>query len=242
MPDLEVEGRAFAQDLTDLCSAVLGEKARPFTAILRPPHVWVTVLQEAGPPEASPIVFAQGGVPRIALRAEFWLSWDHATTYLRAERSHMVVTPFGKSDPIWRYDYHRDSDWKPVSYLHVHAHRDEAVHLMLAGSSQRARRRIAKDNFRTGMSDLHFPLGGDRFRPCFEDILEMLIHEFGVDCEDSALGAIRAGRESWRTKQVAASVRDHPEAAARSLRSLGYGVTPPESGPLPERRERLQRY
>jgi len=150
--------------------------------------------------------------------------------------------PFGKSEPIWRYDYFPDADWKPVSYLHVHGHRDEAVHLMVSGDAQRNRRRLARDNFRSGLSDLHFPLGGDRFRPCLEDVLEMLIQEFGIDCQDTALDAIRASREAWRTKQIAAAVRDHPESAAASLRELGYSVARPQAGAPQARTDRLRRY
>ena len=30
-------------------------------------------------------------------------------------------------------------------------------------------------------SDLHIPLGGPRYRPCLEDLLEFLIVEFGLD-------------------------------------------------------------
>lgn len=173
---------------------------------------------------------------------EFWLSWDTAGTYLRVERSRFSVMPYGKPEPIWRFDYLRNAGWKPVSYLHVHAHRDEIVHLMLTGASQRARRRLAQEKFRCGMADLHFPLGGERFRPCLEDVLEMLIVELGIDCEPQAIDAIRDSREGWRTKQVAAAVRDHPEAAAESLRSLGYVVAPPNGAPLERRSDRLQRY
>jgi hypothetical protein len=33
------------------------------------------------------------------------------------------------------------------------------------------------------MSDLHFPVGGSRFRPSLEDVLDMLVRELGVDHE-----------------------------------------------------------
>lgn len=228
--------------MTDLCVAVLGVHARKFTAVLGSRNVWVTVLQESSSPETSPIVFCQDGKPRIEVVAEFWLSWDSASTYLRAERSNIRVMPFGKGEAMWRYDYLRNAEWKPVSYLHVHAHRDEAVHLMLTGTNQRSKRRLSQDNFRSGLSDLHFPLGGDRFRPCLEDVLEMLIQEFGVDSAPGALEAIQINRQAWRTKQVGAAVRDHPESAAASLRELGYSVEAPGGGPVEPRVEYLQRY
>ena len=221
---------------------MLGDSAPRFTAVMRKRNVWVTVLQDTMPPRAAPIVFCQDKVPRIAVVAEFLLSWDSANTYLRTERSNINVMPFGKGEAMWRYDYLRNADWKPVSYLHVHAHRDEAVHLMLTAPTLRGKRRLTSSNFRSGLSDLHFPLGGDRFRPCLEDAFEMLIHEFGVDCEDGALNAIRESRELWRTRQVGAAVRDHPEGAAASLRELGYTVEAPSEGPRPLRQNYLQQY
>jgi len=234
-------GQQFAQELTELVEQVLGGEVA-FTAMLQPPMVWVTVLDRSQTLEAVPLVLCHDGEPRVALSTRFHLSWDSSEQFLRVERSSFAIAAYGKPDPIWRVDYYRDSGWKPTSYLHVHGHRDEAVFLMLAGSRQRAQRRMARGPGTTGLADLHFPMGGERFRPCLEDTLEMLICEFGVDHRDGALDAIRLSRQRWRTKQVAAAVRDHPEAAAISLRDLGYSVDPPPAGELPPRVEYLQRY
>jgi len=39
-------------------------------------------------------------------------------------------------------------------------------------------------------------------------------------------GAVKEGRERWRSFQMKAAVRDAPEAAAEVLRLLDYDVTP----------------
>jgi hypothetical protein len=75
------------------------------------------------------------------------------------------------------------------------------------------------------MRELHFPVGGPRFRPCLEDVLELLVVEFGVDCSDEGREALRRGRVTWRTLQLATAVRDSPDIAVGTLRELGYTVT-----------------
>lgn len=75
------------------------------------------------------------------------------------------------------------------------------------------------------LDELHFPLGGHRFRPCLEDVLEMLVEEFGVDCNLEGRETLRKGREHWRRRQVGTVVRDAPEEAIKMLSQLGYEVT-----------------
>ena len=74
------------------------------------------------------------------------------------------------------------------------------------------------------MSDLHFPVGGTRFRPCLEDVLDMLVRELGVDHADAWRTALTDGRERWRRMQTAAVVRDAPVEAIAALTALGYDI------------------
>jgi hypothetical protein len=90
------------------------------------------------------------------------------------------------------------------------------------------------------VSDLHFPLGGPRFRPCLEDVLQFLIEEFSIDHEDTAREAIEEGRRTWRRYQTGAAVRDCPQEAARVLEILGYKVEPPD--PRPAESAKLSMY
>lgn len=109
--------------------------------------------------------------------------------------------------------------------------------------SRRSRRRLnASDEGATvpRLGDLHFPLGGARFRPCLEDVLQMLADELGVDVESGAYEALAEGRERWRLDQLAAAVRHSPETAAAVLQELGYTVERPAGGALPNRTERLR--
>lgn len=73
--------------------------------------------------------------------------------------------------------------------------------------------RVAQGMAVPRMSDLHFPVGGSRFRPCLEDILDMLVRELGVDHQPGWRDALADGRERWRRMQTAAVVRDAPGEA-----------------------------
>lgn len=77
------------------------------------------------------------------------------------------------------------------------------------------------------MSDLHFLVGGSRFRPGLEDILDMLVRELGVDHEEWR-EALVSGRERWRRMHIRAVVRDAPEEAIAALRQLGDEVRLPD--------------
>lgn len=124
--------------------------------------------------------------------------------------------------------------------MHVHAHRDSFTDVMTRtgrstakGKSRSRSRQIQR------VRDLHFPLGGHRFRPCLEDVLQILITEFGVDHPPDALSALAEGRVEWRRQQARAAVRDCPADAAMVLSELGYQIAPPAGGEPADRRERL---
>jgi len=54
----------------------------------------------------------------------------------------------------------------------------------------------------------HLPVGGRRFRPSLEDVVEFAIAELNVDAKDGYAQRIEEGRERWRCLQVKAAIRD----------------------------------
>lgn len=121
-------------------------------------------------------------------------------------------------------------DKVPASHWNIHAERGTASRLLVLG-----------DPAHSGeFSKLHFPVGGARMRPCLEDFLQFVLHEFKVDQQDEAREAILAGRERRRRRQIATLVRDAPGVAAAALESLGYTITPPDDGPRPPNRAKLR--
>jgi len=173
-------------------------------------------------PVASPTTGR--GVPlyvqseRLAtLEISFRCCLDSVARYLAVEQSSFVLRADLDRTPIIRFDYRRDMNVAPHAHIQVHAHRGALSHLL-----SRAGHPAPHD-----MSSLHIPVGGSRFRPCLEDLLQFLIVECHFDHIDGWEQAVEAGRERWRRRQVAAITRDVPTEAVRVLRELGYTVEPP---------------
>ncbi|MDY5148244.1 hypothetical protein R6G73_05025 [Actinotignum sanguinis] len=80
---------------------------------------------------------------------------------------------------------------------------------MLRGGhhSRRSRRRIKNEARTPRIADVHFPVGGRRFRPCLEEILLFVIDEFGVACTPEARAALQQGMRKWEEIQLLAAMR-----------------------------------
>lgn len=117
------------------------------------------------------------------------------------------------------------SESVPLAHWHIHADRGALSHLL--GRAHAVRSDVVKKPH--DMSSLHFPVGGERFRPCIEDVLEFLVREFGVDRQDGWETAIREGRENWRRMQFRSTVRDLQDEAANVLRKHGWTVAEPDT-------------
>lgn len=172
----------------------------------------------------------------VTLGLEYDCSWDHAAEYLAVESSRVRVVLGAKIkvEPLFRYEFLRVVRGRvPTAHLHVHAHRDSFTWLV-------GRTADPDDDHVPQLSDLHFPLGGARFRPCLEDVLETLIEEFAVDTQrPDARAMLVEGRILWRERQLRAAVRDDLEVAAMVLRANGYTVVGPAGERPAARRDRL---
>jgi len=176
------------------------------------------------------------GEEHLRLILDLKCVWNSTQRYLGVRDSTFELRLRGTTEPLLRYDYLRDSgEGVPSAHINVHAHRDEMVMALIgSGRRHRGKSRIkALDDRRTPkLSQLHLPVGGHRFRPSLEDVLEMVVKEFGIDVRpDSYRAAIDAGRERFRARQVASAIGDDPASAAEALRALGYTVL--EGGKAP---------
>lgn len=239
--DLAARVQGFAQELIDTLSAVLGtpvsfdvkvgtSPARPQVAISQSDPIGVPLTVD--------------GHVLFRLLVQFRCRWNTSGNYLAVEQSSFAVAVEQVAEPFFHFDYVRDSiESVPVAHLNIHAHRDEVIWAMLMARTKRGKRR-AKDAANgkiTRISTLHFPLGGHRHRPSIEDVLEMLVNEFGIDHAEDARHVLAAGRRRFRSIQTAVGVHDAPEVAATALRELGYVVAAPANTPV-LRADRLERY
>lgn len=233
--ELKHQAETFADELTRTTHAV-APSASPFRAL----GLKDRLVVRQDPIEGIPLTV--DGEELIYLKANFHCTWDHVNQYLTVEKSGIsvyAVKPTGQ--PIFRYEYERAARSVPAAHLHVHAHRDSLTYMMARAGVQtrRAQSRAASGEV-PSLQDLHLPLGGHRFRPALEDVLEMLVDEFGVDHHDGTFDALNAARERWRFTQTREAVRDAPQAAVEALQSLGYSVSWPGEDCEPSlRRDRL---
>lgn len=152
------------------------------------------------------------------LYAAYTLAADPEETYLTVVKSQYgLYVEDGLEGMVVHWDYEREPNHDyPAAHVQVNGecpHFDE-----LTGRSRNAGRECPQRPLR----DLHFPVGGRRFRPTLEDVVEFLIAEGIVDCRPGALEVVQQHREMWEDRQLRAAVRRHPEIAMRQLREDGH--------------------
>ena len=157
-----------------------------------------------------------------APKVELWMDVSFQLR-LDAEREHLMVHKsffgvFGSQDAkhgLFHYDYERDkADGYPDAHLQVYAASE------LFGTLN-----DPKTDAGRSFAQLHFPVGGKRFRPCLEDIIEFLAVERLVEARDGYEKVLEAGREGFRRNQLWAAMRRDPDAVATFVDR--YGVPKP---------------
>lgn len=239
---LKRKAAEFADELTSTVESVLPDVDGRFT-VLATSKVGlerVTLKRE----RRSGFPLAVGGEVLLRLVVNYRLSWNGSGEYLAVEKSEFKVFAEGSTAPLLRFDYLRDSPATiPSAHVNVHAHRDEVVYAMMrAGDdSGSGRARSVAEGRIPSFRELHIPLGGHRFRPCLEDVLQMLLIEFGIERRAGAQAALDEGRRRYRIEQVRAAATDDLDAVVDLLRGRGFIVHPPVDVPAP-RLDRLTAY
>lgn len=117
------------------------------------------------------------------------------------------------NEPLLRFDYLRNREFAPA---HINVHAESSALGMLFG--RRGGQKLPK------LQSLHLPVGGKRFRPSLEDVVEFLIEDFGVEPLAGWTDYVEAGRDQWYGYQLGASIRRDQERAAEIMRDLGWTV------------------
>ena len=230
LTSLRVETKTFAEHLTPTVRPV-SPKCAPFNAKVVNDRVVVRQGDKGGVPLTC------NAEVLLRLEANFLCTWDLETKFLAIEGSNFEVRCLDQRNPLFRVEYKRQPKNVPAAQMHLYAHRDSMTYAMVrAGRTSKRPGRIGvSESPVPTLQNLHFPLGGHRFRPALEDLIEMLIDEFGINRRDDALEVLKEARIKWRLTQTRAAVRDAPGAAADSLHELGYQVTPPSEEPPTQR-------
>ena len=155
---------------------------------------------------------------RVSLKVEFTVAMGDSI-HLTVEKSAfgLWVRPDQTrgARPIVRIEYDRDARSKPAAHVHFHAESAELG--WLYGTAGKTLPR---------MDEMHFPVGGRRFRPTIEELLLFLDREqlFNDWISTNWKAVVEASLAEWERRQVHATVARNPEIAADQLRSMGYEV------------------
>lgn len=148
-----------------------------------------------------------------SLSFTFDLELDSTGQYPAVSKSSIHILAYSTNRPIIRYEFLRDSHSHPHAHWHVHGE-----------STELGRFLPMKMRKADSLEKIHLPVGGVRFRPGLEDILQMLVVDIGVDSRPGWRQVIERSRAQWRQRQAHVVVRDYPEIAVKALRELGYSV------------------
>ncbi|MDO5504630.1 MAG: hypothetical protein Q4G67_15830 [Actinomycetia bacterium] len=240
MAALKDAATSFASELADLVSAFAGRDVT-FTAEAQGDRVLVE-------PQGGHVALKIGDVDALCVEIRYKCMLNSTQGHLATETSTVKVHAGAEpaSEPLFRYEYDRTtSDHVPSAHLQLHAHRDELGFVMGRAAQSGARRRtknIATPRLGAAMRDLRFPVGGHRFRPALEDVLDMMRFELGVTPGERWLESSGRHRERYRRRQLAAAVSDCPSEAVAELRRMGYSVHAPADGPRADSPAKLVRY
>lgn len=154
--------------------------------------------------ESKPFaVRTKRGRPRCWLDIQFRLCLDDERSYLTVLSSFFgIYADAGARECLCHFDHERGKKGYPEAHVQVHG---ESAALASLLDSKR------------GLDRLHFPVGGRRFRPILEDVIEFLIAEGLANGRDGWENVIRAEREAYYRIQLRAAVRRDPEIARQAL-------------------------
>ena len=227
---LAEQAEDFANDLTKTIRAVVGEECPAFRSVALEKASAFWVRQQ--PQDGITLRDKEGPTLRLAVDDKCTLDGHNKWMAISESQIHVFVEPDGR-EPLFRCEFDRNNTGKiPSAHIQFHGDHPELEKAMrdCGDSTDRAKAR-KRGRREVRLHDLHFPVGGPRFRRALEDVLEMLIEEFGVKPAGSVTAARRAlgdAREDWRREQVATVVRDAPSTAADALRDLDDEVIDPK--------------
>jgi hypothetical protein len=181
----------------------------PITAVLRDDGQvgWIGYginRREAFPGRGIPLTF--GGAPvRCYLHVMHTLVQRH-DVLVTQESSFGLYLDDELNSCLLHYDFAREPGNRyPAAHVQVNA---------VSPAFEELCRRLGR---RDDLSRLHLPVGGKRFRPCLEDVVEMLIAEELAPGRPGWEAAIDEHRSRFRRIQLMAAVRDDPDAAREEL-------------------------
>ena len=161
-------------------------------------------------PQVIPLTISDAPA-RCFLYAVWTLDLDQETDRLTVIKSKIALrTDDGdEAEDVFSYEYGTDPDDDyPEAHLHV------------AGDSPLLQQLCRRTGVDKRLRDLHFPVGGRRFRPSLEDVIEMLVTEGFVNHRNGWHEVVKESRREFAEGQLRAAVRRDPDTARDELEAI----------------------
>jgi hypothetical protein len=173
-----------------------------------------TELRKIG--RAQPVrLRARGDLP-LWLTVHMRMSLDPVGYLVTQESTYTFSKGFERIE-LLHYDYERDKTGYPDAHVQIVASSEHWDDVLIAAGRNRG-----------GLGKLHLTVGGRRFRPSIEDVIDMLIAERLLEPKPHAQERLDEARDGFRRRQLRAAIRRDPDAAVIELRAAGYTVTEPD--------------
>jgi len=215
--DLESEARGFAAEVTNLLNRTVTDGMRLTVVIAHRSATTVHVGRGIGRQDLSVklLPLTLGKKPLVAyLLAAYVLEADPEKAYLAVAKSQYGLYLDGDlRQMLVHWDYEREpANAYAAAHMQVNG---ECEHFNALTEQARNSGRVCPQR---PLRDFHFPVGGRRFRPSLEDVIEFLAVEGLAEVRPGWEEAVREHRERWEERQLQAAVRRHPHVAMEQLR------------------------
>ncbi|MFC4124914.1 hypothetical protein [Nocardia rhizosphaerae] len=206
--DLHSLARDFAARLSNLLNKTVCNGIR-LNASVEPGTAVVVVSNESKRQDlarTAGVPICHRGKAKLHLTISVRLALDDFSEYLMVVSSVMALSRAADgSGELLHYDYERHKeDGYTEAHLHVCACSDEWSALLPD----------------TPLKKLHLPVGGWRFRPTLEDVIEFLIVEGLAEGRAGWQEVLDQSRLEFQMIQLRAAIRRHPDVAREALAKL----------------------
>lgn len=220
--EFQHQATEFAEDIEDLLDTCLpGETGFPKAIV-------ATEGLRASLKASKVLYLGKGRSERASISCEYDLCVNSTGKHLAVDSSSFKVEFKANKRPVLivRFEYERQARNKPVQHFQFHA---ESLPLAILLA------RAGRYDIAAQQQDVHFPMGGHRYRVCLEDVIELVIREFNAESNPEWETRVRDGRRKFRERQTDTIIRKNLGRSVEMLEELGFKIEPPQEFEFPER-------
>jgi hypothetical protein len=215
VPNLGQLAGDFAQTIQDLLNATVCDGITIQALTIQPHLVLVGYGLSKESLEVKTFRLRIGrGKPHGWLEISYRLCMDDEGHYLTVLSSYVgIYADESGQVPLCHVDYERN---KKDGY--------PEAHLQVEGESAALKAwRLTDGTQDRPLRDLHFPVGGRRYRPALEDVIEFLIAEKLTTPRLGWRKPLNKSRDEFRRRQLRAAIRRDMETATQAVKDFSAG-------------------